>query len=140
MKVRNFKFWTLEEDNLIAADDSTPGLALAGILKKTKSEFANRSLYSIYQRILYVRFMKKENRKILYRKTGVPLGTKRETYKPRYVQVRGRSVDVEEITEQPLGSKEKAPKIKEVVLPKGMSVEFTGKKISITDTYIKIYI
>lgn len=143
MKNKKIKFWTKEEDEIIT--EKMTGIidskSLASYLKKYNLLFSNRSEDSIYQRILYIKFMKKENRKILYRKPGVPVGTKRGTYKRRYLQVRGRSVDLEEIEklrEQSLGLQEKVSK--EVVLPKGMSIEFTGKKISITDTYIKIYI
>lgn len=143
MKNKKIKFWTKEEDEIII--EKMTGIidskSLASYLKKYNLLFSSRSEDSIYQRILYIKFMKKQNRKILYRKPGVPVGTKRATYKRRYLQVRGRSVDLEEIEklrEQSLELQEKVSK--EVVLPKGMSIEFTGKKISITDTYIKIYI
>lgn len=75
-----------------------------------KRVFADRSRTSIYQRICLLRYSSKE---IKYNKRGRPAGSK--------------NVKVDKET-------------KEVALPKGMSLDFTGKRITISDTYIKIYI
>lgn len=132
---RTIKFWTPEEDNLINKLPNSPALRLAAFLKKTKREFASRSETSIYQRILYVRFMNKENRTITYGKPGVPVGTKKGTYKQKVIQVGGRVADT-------LYPPKEAPiqQTREIALPQGMSLDFTGKRITISDTYIKIYI
>jgi hypothetical protein len=129
---RKIKFWTSEEDNSIAKLANGPALRLATFLKKTKPEFASRSEASIYQRILYVRLMVKEKRTISYGKPGVKVGTKKGTYKKKVMQVGGKVVD----------TRKEAPvqQVKEITLPTGMSLDFTGKRITISDTYIKIYI
>lgn len=132
---RTIKFWTPEEDNLFLKNIDTPALRLAYHLKRNNPLFASRSETSIYQRILYVRFMKEEKRTITYRKPGVPVGTKKGTYKQKVIQVGGRVADT-------LYPPKEAPiqQTREIALPQGMSLDFTGKRITISDTYIKIYI
>lgn len=132
---RKIKFWTPEEDSLILLGKHLPALKLAAVLKKDSDLFASRSETSIYQRILYVRFMKEEKRTITYGKPGVPVGTKKGTYKQKVIQVGGRVADT-------LYPPKEAPiqQTREIALPQGMSLDFTGKRITISDTYIKIYI
>lgn len=93
MAQKKFKFWTKEEDDIIREHPNTPRLKLSECLKEVHPKFSDRSLGSIYQRISYVRFMPKD--KIIYKKTGVPVGTKRGTYPKASIVVFGRVVPPE---------------------------------------------
>lgn len=124
MKRGKVNYWTKEEDDAIIHYMKTVNnsFSLATFLKKHNKVSPTRSHASIYQRIFYVRWMVEKKETISYKpKLGRPVGStnvKRE--KPTHVVA--------------------AETVKEVTLPKGMTLDFTGKRITITDTYIKIYI
>lgn len=124
MKKGKVNYWTKEEDNDIVKymDTVKNSFTLASFLKKNNKVSPTRSHASIYQRIFYVKWMMEKKEPISYKpRLGRPVGSKNvKREKPTRV-----------VTTETT---------KEVVLPQGMSLDFTGKRITISDTYIKIYI
>ena len=105
--------WTEKEDNWIREWDITSKDSMVDAKYVATHIYETRNPYKRSLNSIYQRVLK-----LLSSKRSFKKSKKRE--KPTHVVT--------------------AKTVKEVNLPQGMSLDFTGKRITISDTYIKIYI